>query len=76
MLYIYELHWQRIDEAYFTERTSQADARQDGPWEFSSPARLTEQEVWDHCNENWNIPDEDGMEIFDNYTGVPLRQTA
>ena len=78
-LYIYKLNWEYIDgglDFFFTESFSEADARQDGPWEFSSPEILTNQGIYNYCNDQWSLPEESGEEILSSFYNIIIYRTA
>lgn len=80
MLYVYQLDWRGVESGsirfFFRELLSQqTNVRLDSfLWEFSSPCRLTDQDLYDHCNCYWLLPEKDGQKMLENFNNLPIER--
>lgn len=72
MLYSYTLNFDNPEEPYWFEAIVEGNTRSCGPWEVCFPSQQSTEELNEFANAEWNIPDVDGEEIFDNYNGIPI----
>lgn len=74
LLFTYILNWENKTgerEYFWTGWESPADARQDGLWEVSFPAKVTRAELEAYVNEHWALPEnEEGEEDLRDFTGI------